>query len=78
MLQNLRITTLIIYLILFNYTSLFASNEIQLINVKHHISNWVSIEWDKTLEFQKKEFNEMKIKSKNSKKEISKFFNFFR
>ena len=77
MLQKLRNIILVIFLILFNNTNLFATNnKVQLNNVKYHVSNWMSEEWNKTVEFQKNGFNEMKIKSENTKKEINKFFNF--
>ena len=77
--QKLKYIILIFSLILFNNTKLFASNFKSQINfAKSNVSQFMVKEWDKTVEFQKKKFNEMKIRTENQKREINKFFNYFR
>tara|TARA_B100000963_G_scaffold330608_1_gene320796 strand:+ start:206 stop:445 length:240 start_codon:yes stop_codon:yes gene_type:complete len=76
---KLKNLILIIFLILFNNASLFASdNKIQLNNVKTNVSKWMIKEWNKTVEFQKEEFNKMKSQLNNDKKEIKKIFNYIK
>ena len=76
---KLKNLILIIFLILFNNASLFASdNKIQLNNVKTNVSKWMIKEWNKTVEFQKEEFNKMKSQINNNKKEIKKILNYFK
>ena len=76
---KLKNLILIIFLILFNNVSLFASNnKIQLDNVKTNVSKWMIKEWNKTVEFQKEEFNKMKSQLNNDKKEIKKIFNYIK
>jgi len=67
---KLKNLILIIFLILFNNASLFASdNKIQLNNVKTNVSKWMIKEWNKTVEFQKEGINKMKSQTNNNKKE---------
>lgn len=76
---KLKNLILIIFLILFNNASLFASdNKIQLDNVKSNVSKWMIKEWNKTVEFQKEGFNKMKSQTNNNKKEIKKIFNYIK
>ena len=76
---KLKNLILIIFLILFNNVSLFASNnKIQLDNVKTNVSKWMIKEWNKTVEFQKEEFNKMKTQINNNKKEIKKILNYIK
>ena len=76
---KLKNLILIIFLILFNNASLFASdNKIQLDNVKSNVSKWMIKEWNKTVEYQKDGFNQMKIQTENTKKGISKLLNPFK
>ena len=76
---KLKNLILIIFLILFNNTSLFAfNNKTQLDNVKTNVSKWMIKEWNKTVEFQKEEFNKMKSQLNNDKKEIKKIFNYIK
>jgi hypothetical protein len=48
------------------------------INVKNNISKWIIDEWNKTVEYQKDGFNQMKIQTENNKKGIIKLFNPFK
>ena len=76
---KLKNLILIIFLILFNNASLFASdNKIQLDNVKSNVSKWMIKEWNKTVEFQKEGINKMKSQTNNNKKEIKKILNYFK
>ena len=76
---KLKNLILIIFLILFNNASLFASdNKIQLNNVKTNVSKWMIKEWNKTVEFQKEGINKMKSQTNNNKKEIKKILNYFK
>ena len=76
---KLKNLILIIFLILFNNVSLFASNnKIQLDNVKTNVSKWMIKEWNKTVEFQKEGINKMKSQTNNNKKEIKKILNYFK
>ena len=84
--QNLRNIILIVFLVLFCNTSLFAANnKIQLndvknniYNVKKNISKWINNEWHKTVEYQKDGFNQMKIQTQNTKNGINKLFKPFK
>ena len=84
--QNLRNIILIVFLVLFCNTSLFAANnkiqfsnvEKNIHNVKNNISKWIVDEWHNTVEFQKDSFNQMKIQTENNKKVIIKLFNPFK
>ena len=84
--QKHRNIILIIFLVLFCNTSLFAANnKIQLnnvktnvYNVKNNISEWIVGEWNKTVEYQKDGFNQMKIQTENTKKGINKLLNPFK
>ena len=76
MLQKLKFIILIFSLILFNNTNLFASNIKNQINyAKSNISQFMIKEWGKTVEFQKKKFNELKTQTKSQKRETNKIFN---
>ena len=76
---RLRNILLIIFLVLFNNASLLASNNLnQFYYVKANLSNWVIKEWNKTVEFQKEGFYQMKSQAENKKKEINKIFNHFK
>ena len=76
---KLKNLILIIFLILFNNASLFASdNKIQLDNVKSNVSKWMLKEWNKTVEFQKEGINKMRSQTNNNKKEIKKILNYFK
>ena len=76
---KLKNLILIIFLILFNSTSLFAfNNKTQLDNVKTNVSKWMIKEWNKTVEFQKEGINKMKSQTNNNKKEIKKILNYFK
>ena len=76
---KLKNLILIIFLILFNNTSLFAfNNKTQLDNVKNNVSKWMIKEWNKTVEFQKEGINKMKSQTNNNKKEIKKILNYFK
>ena len=69
MLQKLKFIILIFSLILLNNTNLFASNIKNQINfAKSNVSQFIIKEWKKTVEFQKKKFNELKTQTKNPKK----------
>ena len=84
--QNLRNIILIVFLVLFCNTSLFAANnKIQLndvknniYNVKKNISKWINNEWHKTVEYQKDGFNQIKIQTENTKNGINKLSNPFK
>ena len=79
MLQKLKSIILIFSLILFNNTNLFASDIKNQINfAKSNVSQFMVKEWDKTVEFQKKKINEMKIQTENQKRDINKILNYFR
>tara|TARA_B100001063_G_scaffold150038_1_gene139987 strand:- start:127 stop:387 length:261 start_codon:yes stop_codon:yes gene_type:complete len=84
--QKLNNIILVIFLVLFCNTSLFAANnkiqfsnvEKNIHNVKNNISKWIVDEWHNTVEFQKDSFNQMKIQTENNKKGIIKLFNPFK
>jgi len=84
--QKHRNIILIIFLVLFCNTSLFAANnkihlnnvKTNVYNVKKNISEWLDNEWNKTVEYQKDGFNQMKIQTENTKKGISKLLNPFK
>ena len=77
--QKLKYIVLIFSLILFNNTKLFASNFKSQINfAKSNVSKFIIKEWDKTVEFHKIKFNEMKIQTESHKRDINKIFNYFR
>jgi hypothetical protein len=84
--QKLKNIILIIFLVLFCNTSVFAANnKIQLNDVKNNvndvkknISKWINDEWHKTVEYQKDGFNQIKIQTENNKKAIIKLFNPFK
>ena len=77
--QKLKYIVLIFSLILFNNTNLFASNVKNQLNfAKLNVSQFMVKEWDKTVEFQKKKINEMKIQTENQKRDINKILNYFR
>ena len=79
MLQKLKYLILIFSLILFNNTNLFALDIKNQINfAKSNVSQFMVKEWDKTVEFQKKKINEMKIQTENQKRDINKILNYFR
>ena len=84
--QKHRNIILIIFFVLFCNTSLFAANnKIQLNNVKTNVDNvkkniseWFVDEWNKTVEYQKDGFNQMKIQTENTKNGINKLSNPFK
>ena len=84
--QKLKNIILIIFLILFCNTSIFAANNKNQFNnaksniykFKNNMSKWVIDEWYNTVEFQKDSFNQMKIQTENNKKGIIKLFNPFK
>ena len=84
--QKLKNIILIIFLILFCNTSIFAANNKNQFNnaksniykFKNSMSKWVIDEWHNTVEFQKDSFNQMKIQTENNKKVIIKLFNSFK
>ena len=84
--QKLKNIILIIFLVLFCNTSIFAANNKNQLNsvktnvykVKSSISEWAIDEWHNTVEFQKDSFNQMKIQTENNKKGIIKIFNTFK
>ena len=45
---------------------------------KLNVSKFMVKEWDKTVEFQKIKYNEMKIQAESHKRGINKIFNYFR
>ena len=76
MLQKLKYIILIFSLILFSNSKLFASNFKKQINfAKSNVSQFMVKEWEKTVEFQKKKFNELKTQTKSQKRETNKIFN---
>ena len=84
--QKLKNIILIIFLVLFCNTNIFAANNIDQFNnvksniykVKKSVFKWVVDEWHNTVEFQKDSFNQMKIQTENNKKVIIKLFNSFK
>jgi len=84
--QKLKNIVLIIFLVLFCNTSIFAASsknqfysvKTNVYKVKNSISKWVIDEWNYTVEFQKDSFNQMKIQTENNKKGIIKLFNTFK
>lgn len=84
--QKLNNSILIIFLVLFcNSNVIAANNKIQLndvknnvYNIKKNISKWINNEWNKTVEYQKDGFNQMKIQTENTKNGINKLFNSFK
>lgn len=77
--QKLKFIILIFSLILFNNANLFASNlKSQMNFAKLNVSKFMVKEWDKTVEFQKIKYNEMKIQAESHKKGINKIFNYFK
>jgi len=84
--QKLNNSILIIFLVLFcNSNVIAANNKIQLndvknnvYNIKKNISKWINNEWNKTVEYQKDGFNQMKIQTENTKNGINKLFNPFK
>ena len=84
--QKLKNIVLIIFLVLFCNTSIFAASnknhvysvKTNVYKVKNSISKWAIDEWNNTVEFQKNSFNQMKIQTENNKKEIIKLFNYFK
>lgn len=84
--QKLKNIILIIFLILFCNTSIFAANNKNQFNnaksniykFKNSMSKWVIDEWHNTVKFQKDSFNQMKIQTENNKKVIIKLFNPFK
>ena len=84
--QMLKNIILIIFLVLFCNTSIFAASsknqfysvKTNVYKVKNSISKWAIDEWNNTAEFQKGSFNQMKIQKENNKKGIIKLFNTFK
>ena len=84
--QKLNNSILIIFLVLFcNSNVIAANNKIQLndvknnvYNIKKNISKWINNEWNKTVEYQKDGFNQMKIQTQNTKNGINKLFKPFK
>ena len=84
--QKLSNIILVIFLVLFCNTSLFAANnkiqfnnvEKNIFKVKNNISKWIIDEWHSTVEFQKDSFNQMKIQTENTKNGINKLLNSFK
>jgi len=80
--QKLKNIILIIFLVLFCNTNIFAANDIDQFNnvksniykVKNSVFKWVIDEWHNTVEFQKNSFNQMKIQTENNKKAVIKLF----
>ena len=80
--QKLKNIILIIFLVLFCNTNIFAANNIDQFNnvksniykVKNSVLKWVIDEWHNTAEFQKNSFNQMKIQTENNKKAVIKLF----
>ena len=80
--QKLKNIILIIFLVLFCNTNIFAANNIDQFNnvksniykVKKSVFKWVIDEWYNTVEFQKNSFNQMKIQTENNKKAVIKLF----
>ena len=66
---KLKKTILILFLVLFNNTLLFASSDNSHFDImKNKVSKWLVNEWNKTVEFQKKEFSKIKNLTNNIKK----------
>ena len=66
---KLKKIVLILFLVLFNNTVLLASSDNSHFDImKNRVSKWLVNEWNKTVEFQKKEFNKIKILTNNIKK----------
>ena len=80
--QKLKNIILIIFLVLFCNTNIFAANNIDQFNnvksniykVKNSVFKRVIDEWHNTVEFQKNSFNQMKIQTENNKKAVIKLF----
>ena len=65
---KLKKIVLILFLVLFNNTVLLASSDNSHFDImKNRVSKWLVNEWNKTVEFQKKEFNKIKILTNNIK-----------
>ena len=71
--QKLKSILLIISLILFNNNSLLAANDKNHLNhFRINVSKWIVNEWNKTIEYQKNEFIQIKSQTENTKNKIYK------
>ena len=73
--QKLKSILFIIFFILFNNNILLAANDKNHLNhFRINVSKWMFNEWNKTVEYQKNEFIQMKSQAENTKKKIYKIF----
>lgn len=76
---KLKSTLLIILFTLLNNNTLLAANDKNQLNyIRNCVTEWISDEWRKTVEYQKNGFIEIKSQTENTKKKMYKIFTHFK